>query len=91
VGYRGAVPYLTAGRGCASAWRCAGLGTGPLLEVDVSHYRTSVYGLLASIVYAKGASALAQRSGSGRDWVGRAGADLMTNTALVKFKHDLDN
>ncbi|HUH32239.1 MAG TPA: TonB-dependent receptor [Rhodanobacter sp.] len=70
------------------------LGADTVLEVDVSHYRTRIYGLPGSIVYASGASTILPKAvDPARKGLGQpgAGTDLMTNTGLVKLKHDLGN
>lgn len=70
------------------------LSADTLLEVDVSHYRTRIYGLPGSVVYASGASTILPRAvDPARVGLGQpgAGTDLMTNTGLVKLKHDFGN
>jgi iron complex outermembrane receptor protein len=66
-----------------------------VLELDVSHYSTRIYGLPGSIVYDSGASTILPRAidPTRRGVLGQpgAGTDLMTNTALVKIKHDFGN
>lgn len=66
-----------------------------VLEVDVSHYRTRIYGLPGSIVYDSGASTILPKAidPTRRGVLGQpgAGTDLMTNTGLVKIKHDFGN
>lgn len=65
-----------------------------VLEVDLSHYRTQVYGLPGSIVYFTGGKTVLPaaidptRVGYGQPG---AGVDLSTDTALAKLKHDLGN
>lgn len=66
-----------------------------VLELDVSHYRTRIYGLPGSVVYASGASTVLPKAvdPTRKGVLGQpgAGAYLMTNTGLVKLKHDFGN
>jgi iron complex outermembrane receptor protein len=66
-----------------------------VLELDLSHYSTRIYGLPGSIVYDSGASTILPRAvdPTRRGVLGQpgAGTDLMTNTGLVKLKHDFGN
>ncbi|HEV7122995.1 MAG TPA: TonB-dependent receptor [Rhodanobacter sp.] len=71
------------------------LGPDTVLEIDASHYRTRIDGLPGSIVYDSGASTILPRAinPTKRGVLGQpgAGTDLMTNTGLVKIKHDFGN
>lgn len=71
------------------------LNSSTVIEFDVSHYRTKITGLPGSIVYNSGASTLLPKAvDPTRQGVlsqPGAGADLMTNTGLVKLKHDFGN
>ena len=66
-----------------------------VLELDVSHYSTRIYGLPGSIVYASGASTSLPKAidPTRRGVLSQpgAGTDLMTNTGLTKIKHDFGN
>lgn len=66
-----------------------------VLEIGVSHYRTRIYGLPGSIVYARSASTLLPKAvdPTRRGVLSQpgAGADLMSNTGLVKLKHEFGN
>jgi iron complex outermembrane recepter protein len=65
-----------------------------VLETNFSHYETSVSGLPGSIVYDSGKSTVLPRAvDPTRPGLGQpgAGTDLVTNTGLVKFKHDFGN
>ncbi|MEO7051802.1 MAG: TonB-dependent receptor [Rhodanobacter sp.] len=66
-----------------------------VIELDVSHYSTRIYGLPGSIVYDSGASTILPKAidPTRRGVLGQpgAGTDLMTNTGLAKIKHDFGN
>lgn len=71
------------------------LNSSTVIELDVSHYRTKITGLPGSVVYNSGASTLLPKAvdptRKGVLSQPGAGADLMTNTGLVKLKHDFGN
>lgn len=71
------------------------LSTDTVLELDVSHYSTRIYGLPGSIVYDSGASTILPRTidPTNKGVLGQpgAGTDLLTNTGLLKLKHDFGN
>lgn len=71
------------------------LSADTVLELDVSHYRTRIDGLPGSIVYDSGASTILPKAidPTRRGVLGQpgAGTDLMSNTGLVKLRHDFGN
>ncbi|MGH8128064.1 MAG: TonB-dependent receptor, partial [Gammaproteobacteria bacterium] len=66
-----------------------------VVQVDGSHYRTQSYGLPGSIVYFNGANTIlpeaVDTTMKGQLGQPGAGTDLMTNTGLIKVKHDFGN
>ena len=70
------------------------IGDRTVIETNFSHYSTNITGLPGSIVYFNGASTVLPKAvdptrvGYGQPG---AGTDLITDTGLVKLKHEINN
>lgn len=88
------VPESAVNRTLASGALDFHLGERTVIETNFSHYSTNITGLPGSFVYFNGASTILPKAvdptrvGYGQPG---AGTDLVTDTGLVKLKHDINN
>lgn len=88
------VPQSQTDRTLASGALDFHIDNSTVVETNFSHYQTNITGLPGSIVYFNGGSTILPKAvdparlGYGQPG---AGTDLITDTGLVKFKHDINN
>jgi iron complex outermembrane recepter protein len=88
------VPESAVNRTLASGALDFHVGDRTVIETNFSHYSTNITGLPGSFVYFNGASTILPKAvdptrvGYGQPG---AGADLVTDTGLVKLKHEINN